>query len=258
MGREGGFTLTELAVVLVIVALLIGGLVVPLTAQIDIRDSSDTRRAMAEIREALFGFAVVNGRLPCPALPTTASTVAGAGQEGARNGDGSCVHAAGVLPWWTLNLNETDAWGRRYTYRVSPAFTRNSPPPDNNECPSPRPPPPFSPNAGFALCSLGDISVVSSASGATGIALNLPAIVISHGKNGRGAYMPQGTQLPAGADADELDNQLVSAGAPGIWTDVGVARRFVKRSPTATYDDEVVWISPSILSSRMIAAGKLP
>jgi prepilin-type N-terminal cleavage/methylation domain-containing protein len=137
--RAHGFTLAELAIVLVIVALLVGSLLAPLSTQIDSRNLADTRRALAEIRETILGYAVVNGRLPCPALANVASGAAGAGLEGTRAASG-CTNIAGVVPWATLGVAETDAWGRRYSYRVTRAFTKAVPPPDIDECPVPPPP----------------------------------------------------------------------------------------------------------------------
>src|SRR5574340_426127 len=98
--RSSGFTLTELAIVLVIVALLLGGLLVPLTAQVEQRRFRETQKALGEIREALLGFAVVNGRLPCP--DTDAPGTAGYGEE-----NFPCTAppvAEGYLPWKTLGV----------------------------------------------------------------------------------------------------------------------------------------------------------
>lgn len=258
--RAAGFSLAELAIVLVIVSLVIGGLVVPLSAQLDIRNISETRRAMAEIREALLGFAAANGRLPCPAASTTASGVVGAGMEGPLSAAGVCQNAdaSGVLPWATLGVNETDAWGRRYSYRVTNVFAQSVPPP-----PSWVPPVgcTASPRAAFVLCSKGTLNVRStrSAAGGSVVASLVPAVVISHGRNGNGAYTPRGTQLAIGTDADEHDNQLRgNVGAffadPATATDTD----FVSKAPTSTFDDEVVWISSGVLFNRMISAGKLP
>ena len=63
-----GFTLVEMAIVIVIIGLIIGGLLAPITAQIDMRNYSDERKSMEEINEALLGFAMSNGYLPCPAV----------------------------------------------------------------------------------------------------------------------------------------------------------------------------------------------
>ncbi len=249
--RHRGFTLAELAVVLVIVALLVGGLLVPLSAQIDSRNVADTRRALAEIREAILGYAVVNGRLPCPASATLVSGAAGAGLEGARDPSG-CTNIAGVVPWATLGVAETDAWGRRYTYRVTKFFTKNVPVTNPAlftvaECI----PPSIPQSAAFALCTPGELSVFVTGGGAR-VANVVPAVFVSHGKNGNGAYRVLGTQLPVGADADEVDNQLTGG---GIST---ANENFVHKTPTPTFDDEVAWIPTGVLFSRMIRAGKLP
>lgn len=237
---SAGFTLTELAVVLVIVSLLIGGLLVPLSAQMDARNVSDTRTSLAEIREALLGYAAVNGRLPCPAA------TAGDGTEQFNTVTGQCAPLAGVLPWATLGVKETDAWGRRYTYRVTPVFA---------QCVAPfyAVGAPCTPGYSFVLASLGGLDVRSTAGGSV-IASKVPAVVISHGKNGNGAYTPGGTQLPAGADVDEQDNQLINPA--GVVTMANYD--FVSKTPTATFDDEVMWISPGVLFNRMISVGRLP
>lgn len=254
----GGFTLTELAVVLAVIALLVGSLLVPLSAQIDIRNRADTRAAMAEIREALLGFVAASGRLPCPA---TATLVSGAGNAGREldlvNGRCTDVNGAatevGVLPWVTLGVKETDAWGRRYSYRVTQQFASSV---------SPATPPAFgwlAPctaavplNTAFVLCSKGTLKVRAVAGANSVIADELPVVIVSHGKNGNGAFTPQGAQLPAGADADEQDNQLTNSGMNMANVD------FVSRTPTATFDDEVVWISRLLIFNRLITIGKLP
>lgn len=58
MIRQQGFSLIELAIVLVIVTLLIGGLAMPLSAQIQARRISETRADMQAIRDALIGYAM--------------------------------------------------------------------------------------------------------------------------------------------------------------------------------------------------------
>jgi prepilin-type N-terminal cleavage/methylation domain-containing protein len=62
-----GFTLLELLMVLLVVAILAAGLSMPLAAQVQMRRYDETRRALDEAREALLGFAASSGRLPCPA-----------------------------------------------------------------------------------------------------------------------------------------------------------------------------------------------
>lgn len=63
---QHGFSLIELAIVLVIVTILLGGLAVPLSAQIEARRIAETRKIMEEAREAIMGYAM--------SRPTNSST----------------------------------------------------------------------------------------------------------------------------------------------------------------------------------------
>jgi prepilin-type N-terminal cleavage/methylation domain-containing protein len=216
-----GFTLVEMAFVLAIVALLMGGLLPTLSSQMEQRRRSDTQNTLNEIKNALIGYAIVNGTLPCPANPsdiTGVTATAGIARTPPCTGSSS----SGVLPWATLGVSETDAWGRRFSYTVSSSFSTSA----------------------FTLASNGTLSVKIAAGGSS-IASAIPAVFVSHGTNGFGAYTPQGTQLPASSDPDEIDNY-------------NGGTTFVSHDFTPTYDDMVVWISPNILFNRMVAAGKLP
>jgi len=69
-----GFTLVELAVVMTIVAILLASVVYTLSAQTEQRNLDETRRRMETARELLLSFAIVNGRLPCPARYTSSAS----------------------------------------------------------------------------------------------------------------------------------------------------------------------------------------
>lgn len=258
-----GFTLTELAVVLAIVALLMGGMLVPMSGQQDMRNRQETAKALAAAQESLIGFALINGRLPCPAVPTLATGTGGICPNGgaaavagceATTGSGTtlaCAGESGVLPWATLGLPESDAWGHRYSYRVTALFARGvslgqtdfgtdcalNPPNHNSYDPTlgdgPR-------QAAFALCTPSDISVLTAVGGTT-LASDLPAIVVSHGRNGAGAYTTQGDRLPA-ASGDEAENADDDADF----------------TTNTTIDNQLQWIPRSLLMNRMLVAGKLP
>lgn len=225
-----GFSLVEMAIVLIVFSLLAGGMMLSLGTQQDIQRTSETRRQLADIREAILGYTIANGRLPPPADPTKPNNDPAAGliDEG---------RTTGVIPWVALGLPETDPWGQRFTYRVriefADAIALNTTPP----CvlaPGPT-------QSSFALCSMGNITVTD---GAVNVAANIPAIVISHGKNGLGGYRADGTQV-AGAAGDEQENANGDA-------------NFVSRSQSDNFDDEATWIPLFNLMSRMVAAGRLP
>ncbi|MCK9201171.1 MAG: type II secretion system protein [Gallionella sp.] len=223
---QGGFTLVEMAMVLLIIGLLLSGLMPTLSAQMEAQRIKETQHQMNEIKEALIGFALIYGRLPCPADATIATGQPDSGKE-----KSSCLagNNGGVLPWVTLGVNETDAWGRRFTYRVTPAFATVTPL--------------------FLLSSSANLDVgLTSNSSDTSVAFNVPAIVVSHGSNGLGAYTPAGGTPPTTATGDELDN--VASDNNNHF----VSHDFVQNG----FDDIVAWISPNTLMNRMVAAGKLP
>jgi type II secretory pathway pseudopilin PulG len=219
--------MVELAVALLVIGLLLGMMVIPLNTQIDQHRINETQKQANLIVEAILGFAVANGRLPCPATATTANTTAGAGLE--ARAAGACTAAEGVVPWAALGVQETDAWGRRFTYRVTATFADD---------------PAGGLQASFALADNGTIDVTSGGAAPVSIATNMAAIVVSHGKNGAGAFQTTGVQL-VGAAGDEAEN------ADADMT-------FISKTHEPAFDDVLVWVSPSVLKARMVAANRLP
>lgn len=242
-----GFTLVELAVVIAIIGLLLGGLLVPLSTQIEQQRVSETQRRLNDIREAIVGFALANGRLPCPATPNVASGAAGAGTENltGTSPNRTCGVLQGVVPWADLGTPETDAWDRRFTYRVTASFGDDialntvTPP---GACTD------TSAQSSFALCSDGDNKICNSApcnaSSTNTVADKVPAVIVSHGKNGSGAYLPSGLQV-AGVAGNEAENS-------------DVEEYFISQTPDPGFDDIVTWMPNGILKARMVSAGKLP
>ena len=210
-----GFSLLEMSIVLAIVGLLLAGLLPTLSGQVEQQRANETRKQMNDIKDALIGYAIVNGRLPYPASASAVTATANAGVS-------DSTLASGVIPWVTLGTSETDAWGRRFTYSATGSFIASN----------------------FTLASTGSLTVKTSTTGSN-VATGIPAVFVSHGINGWGAYTPQGTQISASSDSDEADNSNAN-------------NSFVSHDPTPSFDDLVVWISPGILFNRMVSAGKLP
>lgn len=102
--RLRGFTLIEVAISMVILGLVMTGLVVALSQEIQQRKLVDTRTTLAQANEALTAFVVANARLPCPA------TAASNGLE-STTAPGVCTAASGYLPAVTLGLPNLDANG---------------------------------------------------------------------------------------------------------------------------------------------------
>jgi len=174
---KSGFTLVEMAIVLIIIGLLISTLLAPLSAQRDLKDYSQVRTDLAQIQEALYGYAVVNGRLPCP-------DINGDGIADACGGVTNATSTGGNIPWVTLGVQINDPWGRPYQYRVNDAF-----------------------GITFSLSTTaigaGILTVYKDSTLTTTWAINVPAVIYSSGKNG--AVQPP-------VSADELENRT-TAGA---------------------------------------------
>jgi prepilin-type N-terminal cleavage/methylation domain-containing protein len=223
VSRQGGFTLLEIAVVLVIVGLLLGGVLGNLGTLQKRQREERTQRQEEEIREALIVFAVVNRRLPCPAAPATPESVVGAGVERAPTGAGCTGGAVGVLPWATLGLPQTDSWGRRFTYRVSPTVSRIAP--------------------AITLASIGDATIQNRALVST--AVQVPVVIVSHGADAAGSRNTVGALAGAGSNPSQQEN----SDADSI---------FVADTPTGGFDDLVTWVPTTLLLGRMLQAGVLP
>ncbi len=231
-----GFTLVEIAIALLIIALLLGIVLVPLQSQLSQRQIAETQNALGYINEALVGFALANGYLPCPDKTTSAGAgTANDGQEDSNGG--TCVVNEGNVPWVTLGTPSTDTWSNFFHYRVTPAFAQRSP------------------QNPFTLSSTGSLTVACPApvcSPAYNHTTSAPAVILSYGPNGYGAISSRtGAANPAPASADEIEN---TNGNPV----------FVSRITTAVgsgggeFDDIVAWLSTPVLFNRMVAAGQLP
>lgn len=216
-----------------LMSVLLSAILTPLTAQIEQRKVTETQSALAQISDALMGFATAHGYLPCPDRMTGPG--ANDGIEDLNAGGTNCAVAEGNLPWVTLGLGGTDAWGNLFRYRATTAFTDRANP--------------------FRLTTAGTLNVqcpAASCGVATTYTNTAPAVVLSHGANGYGAVNGQTRAANiAPASGDELAN------ADGNTN-------FISRSPAAPgaaageFDDLVVWLSTSILLNKMIVAQRLP
>jgi len=244
---QRGFSLIELAIVLFIVALLLGGMLLPLAGQQDIRSYGDTQKTLTEARDALFGYAMANDRLPCPAKDATT------GVESLLS-PGVCSNPYdGFFPAATVGLAPIDAsgylldgWGgesyNRVRYAISTANSNafstvsgmkttgmTTLAPDLQICTTgPTPPNPTTCDTGKSL------------------ATDAVAVIYSLGKNA-------GT---GGTSDDEKHNpnRLVTGDSAFVAAD----RVFVNAPQGTNFDDQMIWMSKSTLFNHLVAAGRLP
>jgi prepilin-type N-terminal cleavage/methylation domain-containing protein len=221
-----GFTLVEIAAVLLIIGLVAGSMLGPLSKQIEQRKINDTQKILEENRDALLGFAASRGYLPCPAISATD------GNEGPRTSN-VCNNLKGFLPWVVLGTAKSDSWGRLLKYSVTSVFTN--------------------PVSKVTSSAVATHDILSSSSPATKLAAGVPVVILSYGPNGNGATLDNGTATtnPSTSNVDEQTN-------------LGNSTTFISRVPTENttasggeFDDIVIWIPTGILFNRMVAAGQV-
>lgn len=133
-----GFTLVEIAVVVLIVGIMIALAIAFALPVIKTAQRIETEEKMTKIATALNYYAVHNYRLPCPALPNRAAANPPYGFEQGSGAAGDvipapCLATVGIIPFNTLGLSEDnvyDGYGRPFTYSISPVFTQDTS--DNN------------------------------------------------------------------------------------------------------------------------------
>jgi len=255
---NAGFSLVEIAIVLVIIAVLITAIGVPLATQLDQQRTVDTQKQLENIKEAIYGFAMANGRLPCPATAAGGTEAVGL--------PGVCTQNSGFVPGITLGLSGLDSSGfvvdgwrdgldaRRIRYAVRPVSTAIALP----ECTSTltrvlttsdrmRTATMDCLSQAAVLMLTVNTTIITGAGlpgtcTASALSTKAPFVIFSLGKNG----------LTAGTGADETTNQANNAVT------------FISNTPTVAascageFDDIVTWGSLNTLFARMVQAGKLP
>lgn len=259
--RDRGFSLIEMAVVLLIMGLLVAGLIGPIDTQFEARDRQQTLTGMERALDALYGFAVTRGRLPCP--DTDGDGEPDPAFNAADINSAQCTNVEGFLPWAALGITQGDAWGNRVRYRVSaPSFTW---PDSDGLCNG------NSQNE-LDLCARGNITIRNrgdnpATSGSQEgkfdyiTASEVPAVLISHGRNGYGATGINGVahDAPTGGDeAENADGDAVFFARGYSRGDGACSDDTDEASPLCEYDDIVLWVAPTVLNDRLVSASRLP
>lgn len=218
--KQQGFNLIELAIVTVIIGLLIGGLVTPLSTQQENAKRSSTDAQLQEIHNALLGFAARTGRLPCPATTTSAGLAA------PNSATTACTSYTGFVPARTLDLNGAvngnsllvDEWLNpiRYTLTAGSGGA-------------------FS-NA-IALTSTADLQVCADSACANELAGSAVAVVFSTGEDGATT-----------TSTDQLEN---------TDADSRFVTRTISAASGSEFDDQMTWVSPNTLAYQLVRAGRV-
>jgi len=263
--RQTGFSLVELAITLAVVAVLATAVLVPVVTQIREANVRTTNRILADARDALLGYAALNGRLPCPAVSGATGTEAWdpVGTVGSP-ADGRCASFWGFVPGRTLGLTPLDAdgylldaWGttaNRVRYAVSSYVIPTTAVPPNPQVQNP-----FTTTDGMRRATLAQLgtstyallTVCDSGTGVTPDANCNTARTLTD--RAVAVIWSVGANAPTGGTGvDEAQNNISTS----------ADRIFVSRVPNDDvnnpFDDVVTWLGLHVLVNRMIVAGQLP
>lgn len=237
MHTNRGFTLIEMAIVVLLIGILLTFGVGLVQSQLENSAINVTKKRQDAIRDALIGYLGKNHRLPCPDNPAAAGAnafngtedrvVTTAGTPPVPDTTTQCAVTFGTPPFVTLGLSREmalDGWNNFFTYQVSNRpydWTRS-----------------VSFNAG----NQGGIAINDRPNGVL-TPYPTPAVVVlvSHGKNGLGAYTIRGTRNSVATGTDEIENTDTNS--------IFVRREF-NDSTTATggpFDDLVAAFFPADL-----------
>lgn len=254
--KKEGFTLLELSVVLVVVALVLGASISLGAARIEAQNINSTREKLDSIEQALNRYisqgsaAIVNG-LPCPAdgslPPTNAAygfSVATCDATGYANIFNNTIPntgdiIGGVVPTGTLFLPPEymlDGWGNKFSYHIDRRFSlvanMQTDPTGTAE------------KIVVKTSCGGGATCTNTPNGTNNITNQAILVILSHGPDGFGAWrrVASGANVRTATptDADELANYATGCTTSAAANTCGnYDRTFVARTTDINFDDIV-------------------
>lgn len=267
-----GFTLIEVAMVMVIIGLILAASIAPLNKQIERGRIQETNKLLDEIEQALYGFAIANGRLPCPAdADSQGQEKETTANNGTCNVGGTPNSVSGFLPGRALGISGKynadilllDAWNNPIRYAVTqnntngsaPDFTARNGTFDGVATNTLKP--------DLVICDKNSTNNTDCSPNRM-LANNAVAVIISLGTDGAQARVP-GTMPPSQLDQVNNSGERTLAPAPGTGLRYRIGGRgtqpqhliFISHTPVENkpglepFDDQLRWISPFTLYSKM-------
>lgn len=245
--KTSGFTLVELAIVIVLIGVAMTLGLKTITATIENSLYSETKSKQERIKMALVSYLRTNGILPCPdnsgAAVVATGLAAAACSPAAANG-------YGIVPWRTLGISRetvVDGWGNYFSYRVANGST------GKNWTSIAVPATDMTINELKVQTDALTIQELNSDGTAlVDVTKKAVVVIVSHGKNGFGAKTTKvGARMPTDdAGAGETTNATV-----GTTTFVLRAVTDVAAAFNGPYDDIATYMLPQDLLQPLVNEG---
>lgn len=229
---SNGFSLIELAIVLAVIGLFVGGAIGAYGRWAEKQRYEQAVEDIEIAKKAIIGYAISNGFLPCSDISSAIE-----GNED-RTGGQCTALAAGefrVLPYADLSVEGFDPWGTVYRYRAHPNYSDSA-------------------NL-FTLIDINGLTVndggddgVPPQDVATNVAFVVYSIGLDQGRN----------------DTIQQDENLDNIGADDdLFSKPPTFLPFNENDPADVndntgFDDVISWVSTHELKLYMLEAGQLP
>jgi prepilin-type N-terminal cleavage/methylation domain-containing protein len=265
-----GFTLVEMAVVLVIIGFILSAGLKVASSVLSTSASSSTISNMNAIEQSLVSYLRSNGKLPCPDTAFIPTGISPASCSSPQDTSPS-AQGYGVVPWVTLGLSRDialDGFGNFITYRVSNGPGSPIQKNDKSIASAYKANQDWTTNTitGKNNNSFDILSITSDKSDASGyktieiqhkdeagnlstITYNAIVVLFSHGKNGYGAKTVKGATIDSShAGAYEIINNT-----NGSVTFITGAAVDSSSAPGGAFDDVIRHMSPNDLLQPLLS-----
>lgn len=255
--QQSGFTLVEIAVVVFLIGIMASVGLAALNAQMARASISTTQQKQAIIKDALISYLRTNLRLPCPAIDGTG------GESRQAIVPPNCTATFGILPYTELGLTKStalDGWENLFSYAVSPQWTAKlstiAPANSSNWT--------NQANNAFNVGNTGTMTVndrsLTSPYSTSTTTSTAVVFIVSHGKDGLGAFTTKATQNVLPSATNQTD-QLANAPIKATWA---VPAAFYQREYTdidvpafGAFDDVTFYLTANDFLSPLIKDGSL-
>ncbi len=234
--KQPGFSLIEVAIVLVIIGVLLAGVTGPLSTWRDHATYKQTELYLEQSRKALLTFAAVKGYLPCP------DTDGDGVQDRSTAVNETCKESEGTLPWLDLGLANETPWQQPAFYAVHGRV-------DNHDCDASNEAECFFDdttkyNLATKAGETGKLNINDAEQSATGVKVLVSqgvAMVGSYGQNSAATFSNCNT---GGDSNDEKEN---------CDGDANFAHTTHRTAPGNSYDDQMIWLDKLSLHGLLLA-----
>lgn len=283
-----GFSLLEVAMVVVAVGLVLGGMIRLLSIQNKYQVEQEEQARLEDIKKALIGFTSVYGRLPCPDTdndgkedpnnPESQSKSCNLNSVGSANLGNDYNQqrrvAVGLLPYKDLGVPRSNYYGHPYQYVVTlhyadteayaqprfrdptafPYKRKNQSPKVTTRCHTPVK---GVMRATFSLCSRGGVKIISKSvipsNNPVVIQEDAPFAVISLGK--KGERTTSATQNIKYKLLSNPRNQNTNSASPNNARFIRNRTVVLSDATDSSFDHKVMWMSSPLFAMAVLEAG---